>query len=284
MINYFKNLFNRLRRAFNSAPRFKNILDWYDNYAKDAIGVELTTEQRLILATYYGLELTKEQQEILDSWQAAGKATVQVGQPYKDLVVEAGRRSGKDTLLFLICFYEFEKLCRNRPTGQPKKTDILVVHHNSDHCRHMLSHMASSLPYTFKKVLEPSGNITERQLSYDGISIKTSSYQNALKTLEGCSGLHMIMLNECAGYKEALPIWIKCAMRSNKRVAFSTAWYKNDCIERLFELSKTSAFMAGFKLPSWDLNPKCAGRDNPVVDSFYDSNPELAKTQFEGIR
>jgi hypothetical protein len=289
MINYFKNLFNRVRRAlafnrlsraFKSTPRFKDILDWYDNGARAAIGIDLTVQQRLILAAYYGLDLTEKQQEILDSWQAEGKATIEIHQPYKDLVVEAGRRSGKDTLLFLICFYEFEKLCRSLPVGQPKKIGLLIVHHNNDYCRQMLRYMASLLPYT-QQLIRQGARLAERQLSYNGISIKTTSYRNALEAVKRCSSLHMVLLNECAVYEESLLIWITSAIRSDKRIAFSSAFADNDCMERLYELSKTLPFIAGFKLASWDLNPGIAGRDNPVVDSFYANNPELAKTQFE---
>lgn len=69
-----------------------------------------------------------------------------------------------------------------------------------------------------------------------------------------------------------------------KRIAISSAWAEGDAIQRLYQLSKTSNGWMGYRLRSWDLNPKHAARDNPIIKAEYDLDPRKAALEFEGVR
>ena len=59
------------------------------------LGITPTQAQIALLKSFYGEELTVEQQSILECWKAEGRTNWQEGQPYQNLILEAGRRSGK---------------------------------------------------------------------------------------------------------------------------------------------------------------------------------------------
>lgn len=120
--DFFGSFVTNLETKFSSDVEYTDILDWLDNGGvdKESFGIDLTSQQRLILATYYGVELTEEQKSILEFWKLEDRTTYDFdlgSQPRGNLVLESGRRSGKcisissSTLLFeelgLIYPYEF---------------------------------------------------------------------------------------------------------------------------------------------------------------------------------
>jgi intein/homing endonuclease len=68
-----------------------------------------------------------------------------------------------------------------------------------------------------------------------------------------------------------------------KRIALSSAWYEGDSIEELYKIAEVNPTYLGFRLRTWDLNPRF-DRDNPVIASDYIANPRKAALEYEGIR
>jgi hypothetical protein len=59
------------------------------------LGITPTQAQIALLKAFYGEELSVEQQSILECWKAEGRTNWEEGQHYQNLILEAGRRSGK---------------------------------------------------------------------------------------------------------------------------------------------------------------------------------------------
>jgi hypothetical protein len=92
------------------------------------------------------------------------------------------------------------------------------------------------------------------------------------------------------GDSNALTLWsnlgISCApfKETAKLIAISSAWCEGDAIQTLFDRAMSGTNSFALKAKSWELNPIHAARDNPVVASFYETNPVEAAVEFEGIR
>lgn len=92
------------------------------------------------------------------------------------------------------------------------------------------------------------------------------------------------------GNSNAETIWSNIGLsgmtfgKDAKRIALSSAWEQGDAIEKLYNLAEDEDSFIGFRLKSWDMNPKKASRDNPVVRAEYSLNPLKAALEFEGKR
>ena len=96
----FNSLVSNLETRFASDVQYTDILDWFDNGGidKESLGMDLQDEQRVILATFFGLKLTEKQQSILEFWKAKDKTTYDFDYrptPRQNLVLEVGRRGSK---------------------------------------------------------------------------------------------------------------------------------------------------------------------------------------------
>ncbi|MBD2201804.1 hypothetical protein H6G33_10635 [Calothrix sp. FACHB-1219] len=72
--------------------------------------VKLYPTQRAILKAFYGEPLEEDEILILNSWGDNDRTTWLPGRKYRNLVLEAGRRSGKTVLVSIIVLLEFYKL------------------------------------------------------------------------------------------------------------------------------------------------------------------------------
>ena len=77
----------------DAAERHIGIEEFVTNYLD--LGVTPTQAQITLLKAFYNEPLTVEQQSILECWRAEGRTNWQEGQGYQNLILEAGRRSGK---------------------------------------------------------------------------------------------------------------------------------------------------------------------------------------------
>jgi intein/homing endonuclease len=105
-----------------------------------------------------------------------------------------------------------------------------------------------------------------------------------------------LIMDEVARFKDkdgksnAIELWTNLGISTTtfgleaRLVGISSAWYEDDAIEQLYEKTKSDVRSLGIKTRSWDLNPIHASRDNPVVASYYNSDPKQAALEYEGIR
>lgn len=118
-----------LEAEFVKEKAYTDILDWFDNGGvdKEAFGVIFTQQQRVVLKTFYGLDLTDEELSILQYWATDRVNAEEVGRttfdfelgltPRQFMVLEVGRRGSKCRSLnsMTVCpeqgmMYEYEVL------------------------------------------------------------------------------------------------------------------------------------------------------------------------------
>jgi intein/homing endonuclease len=122
---------------------------------------------------------------------------------------------------------------------------------------------------------------------------------NSSSSAQVGSSVILLAMDEVARFDEegreaedsnALTLWSNIGIsgvtfgEDAKRLAISSAWAEGDAIQKLYQLSKTSNGWVGYRLRSWDLNPKHAARDNPIIKAEYDLDPRKAALEFEGVR
>jgi hypothetical protein len=286
-MSWFNNLKARIKLTLLKPFKYKSILDWYDNAdVGKSLNLELTDNQRLVLASYYGLPLTSDQQDIIEQWQTDNKTTYKEQQNHNALVLEAGRCSGKDLLLTLICFYEFECLCYKHRwsrvfslADQPKQVLYITPNVlNGFKPKKFIQYM----PYTQKLILKGLADLTESKLvTFDGISLQAVSTKKS--DLYGYQNLHLVAFSEGARDERVLDLWYRLRKTDTKLVIAGSAHAANDVLSRLYKEAQKEDDYLGFRLPTWDLS-KLMNRNNPVVVSEYTASPKFAALSFEGIR
>lgn len=306
----FNDLVTDLETRFASDRQYTDILDWYDNGGvdKDDLGIELTEQQRLILATYYGLPLTDEQLSILEFWSAEERTTYDFDfgpTRRSNLVLECGRRGGKSLLGSLIINYEFELLCRmpspQRHYGIASSTliSIICVAPSAEQVVKTIYGQARAMMYNcpfLKRLIDAKKiEVQEKQIKYEEKLLYIYSGNSKSETQVGGSPI-LIVLDEGAlfedkdGQSNALTLWDNLGAgglvfgADAKRCIISSAWKPGDALITLYSAAKESQVWLAFRLKSWQLNPKFASRDNPVIDSMYISNRKMAELLYEGLR
>jgi hypothetical protein len=308
--DYFNSLFTRLENKFASDVEYSDILDWIDNGGvdKEALGIELTTQQKLVLKTFYGAPLTEEETTILEFWKAEKRTTYDFDfgpTPRTNLVLECGRRGGKSLLGSLIINYEFEKLCRmpspQKHYGVASSTliSMICVAPSAEQVSKTIYGQARAMMYNvpfLKRLIDAQKiQVLEKMIKYDEKLLYIYSGNSRSETQVGGSPI-LIVLDEGAlfedkdGKSNALVLWDNLGAggitfkEDAKRVIISSAWQEEDALVKLYEASINSQHWIAFRLKSWHLNPHHASRDNPVIDSMYNSNRKMAELLYEGIR
>jgi hypothetical protein len=308
--DFFGGFVSNLESKFASGVEYSDIIDWYDNGGvdKETLGIELTPQQRLILKTYYGVELTDQEYSILEYWKTLDRTTYDFDYgPIKrqNLVLEAGRRSGKSLMGSLIINYEFELLARmdspqlNYGIASSTLISIICVAPSAEQASKTIYGQAKAMMQNvfFLRRLIDAGKIDaqEKMIRYDEKLLYIYSGNSKSETQVGGSPI-LIILDEGAmfddknGESNALNLWDDLGAgglpfaSDAKRVIISSARCEGDALVKLYEDSTQSSGWIGFRLKSWMVNPIHASRNNPVVDSMYISNRKKAELLYEGIR
>lgn len=307
---YFGGLLSKLETRFASDTTYEHIIDWFDNGGvdKEALGIELTVQQRLILKCYYGVELTEEDLSILEFWKLDDRTSFDFDfgtNPRSNLVLECGRRGGKSLLGSLIINFEFEKLCRMESPQKHYKVasstliSMICVAPSAEQVSKTIYGQCRAMMYNvpFLRRLIESGDIDvqEKMIRYDKKLLYIYSGNSKSETQVGGSPI-LVVLDEGAlfedkdGHSNALVLWDNLGAGGitfgydAKRVIISSAWMEKDALVQLYANSKESQAWIGFRLKSWMLNPIHADRNNPVIDAMYISNRKMAELLYEGIR
>ena len=291
----FDTLLNKLKRRFLSSKGQGNILQWVDSLS---LGINLVTEQQTVLAAYYGLRLTPSQQDVIDRWKLEDK-TNYTESVYKDLVLGAGRRSGKMLLESIIAVYEFERLCRCVAPQSLYGLDSCIgldiiwfvnSHNVLRNSKEYVTRLIKSSDYlsllfkqgelivTEKGIMYPTKHLSIRFCNYDEFLparlnpvltiLDETAYQPTHKVLNLIENI------------EAMSFLVK---DKAKLVIASSAFSGVDILEYYRKREVSLPGRLNFDLATWDLYP-VMHKDNPVVQSAYDSNEAQAKLMFEGVK
>lgn len=308
--DYFGNFVSNLETKFASNVEYSDILDWYENGGVDkkALGIDLTKQQKLILKVYYGAPLTDEDMSILEYWKNLDRTTYDFDfGPCKrqNLVLEAGRRSGKSLLGSLIINYEFEKLARmdspqlNYNIASSTLISIICVAPSAEQASKTIYGQAKAMMQNvhYLRKLIDLGKIEpqEKMIRYDDKLLYIYSGNSKSETQVGGSPILVIldegaMFDDKEGQSNALALWDDLGAgglpfaEDAKRIIISSARCEGDALQKLYNDSTHSQGWIGFRLKSWQVNPVHASRNNPVIDAMYVSNRKRAELLFEGIR
>lgn len=302
----FKDLAFDLNSQFATGDTLKTIVEFIETEIDhEKWGIELNVRQWALLKAFYGLELSIEEESILESWSELDRSTWTKDHPqFQALVVEAGRRAGKSSLSSVIVCYEFYKLCHlpspQKHYGIAASTpiSILVLATSAQQAKRTIFKQVVGMMRVctyFKRLIE-QGRIFigqeeirfEEKLLYIFAGNSQSSGQVGQSVI-------VLVMDEAARFKDvdgdnnALELWSNIGVSGvtfgsdAKRIAISSAWYDGDAIQVLYNNSKNDPSWMGLRLRTWDLNPK-ASRDNPLIASEYNLNPRSAALEFEGVR
>ena len=271
--------------------------------------LKLFIGQRVVLKAYYNEPFTPEERALLESWAAESENRTSwvLGRQYSNLVIEAGRRASKSVLAAILVLYEFYSLillenpARHYGLIPSDPIGIFVIARSMDQVKDTL--FAKITGYAresfFFQALEQSGEIEilTETIRHRRKNVAIFAKHTNSASLVGYS-LKMLVLDEASrfennelGENKADEIWgnvgraVSTFGAEGRKVMISSAWAKNDPIERYYRVSRKDPFTLGFRLTTWHLNlSRNVARDSPVVVSDYNTDEVKARLEYEGIR
>jgi intein/homing endonuclease len=221
--------------------------------------------------------------------------------------VANGFTTHNSSLASVIAVYEFYRLSKMRSPqehyGIARSTPISIIvlattasQGKKTIFRNVVGLLKNSKSKYFKK-LEDEGRlfVGKEEVSFEEKLLYIYS-GNSQSGAQVGGTVKALIMDEVARFKDkdgksnAIELWTNLGIstttfgREARLVGISSAWFEWDAIEQLYEKTKTDTAALGIKSRSWDLNPIHAARDNPIVASYYNSDPVQAALEYEGVR
>jgi intein/homing endonuclease len=232
---------------------------------------------------------------------------VDLSVPGHEQYVAQGFTNHNTAVLSVICAYEFYKLChipnpqRHYGIGANTPITLLVLSTTAQQAKGTVFAQVSGL-FKYVKYFKPLLNkklviIGAEEITYKAKQLSIISGNSKSSSQVGYSIITLIM-DEVArmegsdsedGQSAALSMWSNLGAsgisfgKDARRIAASSAWYEGDPMQKLYAFAETDPAYIGFRLATWQLNPKY-DRNNPIVASAYNSDPRTAALEYEGIR
>ncbi|PSO51062.1 MAG: hypothetical protein BRC33_01565 [Cyanobacteria bacterium SW_9_44_58] len=307
--NFFQDL--ALSIKGESSSRKHDIISFLEEEVdNEAWGIELCRGQLIPLKVLYGVELDLKDREILEEWKQYDRTTwdpLDTAGEHQGMILESGRRSGKSLVAAVIIVFEFYKLVmRKNPqawygVAANSPISLIAMATTADQTQKTIFNQIRNLvPLVrpLKRMAERGDiDINKKQVACEEKMIYIYPGHSESSGQVGQNVICLVM-DEVArfptdpeGNSYAETIWSNIGLagmtfgNDAKRIALSSAWEPGDAIENLYEnVAKPEKEYIGFRLRSFDMNPKKASRDNPVVKSEYSLNPLKAALEFEGKR
>jgi hypothetical protein len=271
--------------------------------------VNLFPQQRAVLKIYNNEDINEDEENILNEWFNEGKTTWRKGRVYSDLVLEAGRGSGKSVLAAIIVLYEFYKLISLKEPAlfygliPNDPISIFVIAKSGDQVKETLyakiKGYAEQSEYFKALVDNEKITIQEEMIRCKDKNIAIYAKHTNSSSLVGYT-LKCLVLDEVARFDTRLDEYgdltsaaddifynvgkgVKRFGAKGRRVAISSAWRVNDPIERLLKTADKDPETIGFKLCTWDIN-KRPESTRQSLNSEYLKDLTRAQLEYEGIR
>lgn len=269
-----------------------NVIDFIEDRAH--LNFKLNPMQALILKAFYGLEMTEEELEIMHRLQEEKKTTWEEGESYRELVVVAGMKGGKTILASCIsCWEEYElyrtgDACKHWgfPAGQP----IFIINVATSRVQaedtiyaQTLARIKSSAFYNLRPYTEKGGTIRFKD---SGLEMRCG-HSNSASIVGKLAKL--VLFDELARFKDkggknsaeavytSLTRSVEPFGEDGKIVSISSPLWDKDKIMSLFWLSGRIENMLGFKLATWEMNPKLPKKH---FTNEFKKDPEAAARDF----
>jgi len=271
--------------------------------------VVLFPQQRAVLKIYNNESVNEEEESILKDWFSNNKTTWVKGRVYSDLVIEAGRGSGKSVLAAIIVLYEFYKLIALKEPAvyygliPNDPISIFVIAKSGDQVKETLyakiKGYAEQSDYFKALVDNEKITIQEEMIRCKDKNIAIYAKHTNSSSLVGYT-LKCLVLDEVARFDSRLDEYgemtsaaddifynvgkgVKRFGAKGRRVAISSAWRPNDPIERFLQTAEKDPETIGFKLCTWDIN-KRPESSRLSLNSEYLKDMPRAQLEYEGIR
>lgn len=261
---------------------------------KAHLNFKLNPMQKLILKAFYGIEMTEEEQEIMRRLQDEEKTTWKEGGKYRELVVVAGMKGGKTILASVIACYEEYEVYRvgnaSKHWGFPKGEKIFIINVATSRDQaadtiysQTVSRVNNGPLYTLRPYDEKGGTIWFKD---SGVRIRCG-HSNSASIVGKLAKL--VLFDELARFKDrggknsaeavytSLTRSVEPFGEEGKIVSISSPLYDKDKIMSLFKLCSKVGNMLGFKLATWEMNPKLPKKH---FHFEYLKNPEAAQRDF----
>jgi len=278
------------------------VLDWVGDlnileFAEDPafLDFKLNPMQELILKAYYQLPMTDEDTAMLMEVARHGKTTYKPGQKYRELVVVAGMKGGKTILASVIACYEEYLLASTgdacKHYGFPKGQEIYIINVATS------KDQAEDTIYAQVSARVRNSPFYERYRKYSEVG-KTIEFRDS-KVRIRCGHSNsasivgklakLVLFDELARFKDSggknsaeaiytsLTRSVEPFEEEGRIVSISSPLWERDKIMSLYKLSRKIPNMLGFKLATWEMNPKL-----PRERFKYEfmKNPEAAQRDF----
>lgn len=278
------------------------VLDWIGNlniieFAEDPafLDFKLNPMQKLILKAFYQLPMSDEDMSILMELSRHGKTTYKPREKYRELVVVAGMKGGKTILASVIACYEEYLLaslgdaCKHY--GFPKGETIYIINvaTSKDQAEdtiyaHVLARIRNSPFYArYRKYKEGGKTVVFRD---SGVKIRCG-HSNSASIVGKIAKL--VLFDELARFKDSggkssaeaiytsLTRSVEPFEEEGRIVSISSPLWERDKIMSLYKLSHKIPNMLGFKLATWEMNPKLP---KTRFKFEFQKNPEAAQRDF----
>lgn len=228
--------------------------------------------------------------------------------PGSEQYVAQGFTNHNSSSCAVLVVYEFYRLChipnpqKYYGIGSNTPITILILATSADQAKGTIFAQICGM-MRFVKYFQPFINkklivIGVEEISYKNKLLEIRSGNSKSSSQVGYSIILLVMdeMNRIEGTIEgdeailaSLSMWDNLGAsgisfgKDAKRIALSSAWFEGDATEQLYKLAEVNPIYLGFRLCTWQLNPKF-NRDNPIIASAYISNPKLAALDHEGIR
>jgi hypothetical protein len=286
-----------------------NILEFVEEILD--LGYELSKEQKLILKTFYNLELDESDIAHLEYWKSESedRTTYDFGLMYQTLILESGRGSGKTTLGAIMSLYAFYFcLTKEHPhkwfrdhgcsLGNSTAIDILILATGQEQTTKGIFAEVSAMltDSTYFKTLVDAGKIdvTLTQISSKEKRTRIRAGHSNSRSQVGGSIL-LLVLDEAVRFEDdkgennALLILRNVGKGTQRfasfgrRLVISSAWEEGDVMVQLYEGAKGSAATLGYRLTTFHMNPLMY-RERPDIADTYKEKFEWSQLEYEGIR
>ncbi len=261
---------------------------------KSHLNFKLNPMQALILKAFYGLEMTDEEQAIMRKLQNEKKTTWEEGASYRELVVVAGMKGGKTIMSSVIACYEEYEVYRvgdaPKHWGFPKGEKIFIINVATSSTQaedtifsQTVSRIKNSPFYNLRPYSDKGDTIWMKD---SGVRIRCG-HSNSASIVGKLAKL--VLFDELARFQDrggknsadavytSLTRSVEPFGEEGKIVSISSPLYDKDKIMSLFGLSEKIPNMLGFKLATWEMNPKLP-RKHFIFE--FKKDPESAARDF----
>jgi len=251
--------------------------------------------QKLILKAFYSLPLSKSEAATLRNLRHSRKTTWKPDhKPYRELVIVAGMKGGKTILASVIaCFEEFSLYRLKEPWkayGFPRDYEIFIINvaTSGDQAEDTIYAQTLARIRNSPFFMARPFSEKEKTVSFKDSKVKIRCGHSNSASIVGKTA-KLVLFDELARFKDrggkssaeavytSLTRSVEPFGQDGRIISISSPLWERDKIMELYGLSHEIPNMLGFKLATWEMNPKIT---QVSLKWEFKKNPEAARRDF----